>query len=158
MGVCSRCGAPKESTRGRKWCDVCRSTRREHEAAQKRAERQRHAEHYAESKRRFAEAHPDYNRDYLRLYHTGLTRDQYETLLVAQGGVCAICRQPETKRMRGGVVALSADHDHSCCDRKRACGKCVRGLLCSRCNRVLGEMNDDIGLLASAIAYLEGGR
>lgn len=52
-----------------------------------------------------------------------LSPDEYEALLEAQGGVCAICGNPPAKRR------LSVDHDH-------ATGK-VRGLLCFRCNRAL---------------------
>jgi hypothetical protein len=85
-----------------------------------------------------------------------MTVDQYDTMYAAQGGLCAICKAPETKQHRGrGVVqSLSVDHDHRCCpERSRSCGKCVRGLLCDRCN--LGRFPDDPSLLRAAADYFE---
>jgi DNA-binding CsgD family transcriptional regulator len=64
----------------------------------------------------------------LRLYH-GASLDQYDAMLTAQGGGCAICG--------GGNPAgraLFVDHDHDCCSSRPACGRCKRGLLCVRCN------------------------
>ena len=85
-----------------------------------------------------------------------LTMDQYQELLDAQDGKCAICRQSETATGRGGTVrALAVDHDHACCPTPRSCGKCVRGLLCNRCNPLLGYAKDDVGILRAALAYLE---
>lgn len=84
----------------------------------------------------------------LSLY--GITIEQYEALLAAQGGVCAIC---------GGVStdgkSLHVDHDHNCCNTRPACGACVRGLLCDLCNRAIGSMQDDPARLRAAAAYLE---
>jgi hypothetical protein len=81
-----------------------------------------------------------------------ITREFYLEMLAAQGGVCAIC---------GGTSPgqrLSVDHDHACCDRPgSSCGKCVRGLLCSDCNRAIGMMCDDPARLRSAATYLERG-
>ena len=71
-----------------------------------------------------------------------VTDDEYAELLERQGGVCAICRQPESVPGR----SLAVDHDH-------ATGA-VRGLLCGRCNRALGYFRDDPALLAAAITYL----
>jgi hypothetical protein len=67
----------------------------------------------------------------------------------SQNGVCKICGEPEKYKNR-----LSVDHDHSCCPGITSCGKCIRGLLCSNCNRVLGQVNDDKGLLQKMIDYL----
>ena len=82
----------------------------------------------------------------LRQY--GLTPEQYEAMLAAQGGVCAICGQPETARNRSGQLrALSVDHDHGT-------GR-IRGLLCASCNRGIGYLGDDLATLAAAMKYLE---
>lgn len=76
----------------------------------------------------------------------GITLQDYEDMLRAQGGVCAIC---------GGVESnpkfnrLSVDHCHDT--------GAVRGLLCNRCNRALGLLNDDAILLRKAISYLRRG-
>jgi hypothetical protein len=60
-----------------------------------------------------------------------------------------MCRKPE----RGGRQ-LAVDHDHACCaTRMRSCGRCVRGLLCSECNRVLGFF-EDVARVAAVNAYL----
>jgi len=78
-----------------------------------------------------------------------LTRDDYVDLEKSQNGVCKICGQPEKYKNR-----LSIDHDHSCCPGYGSCGKCIRGLLCSNCNRVLGQVNDNKILLQKMIDYL----
>ncbi|GGP31473.1 hypothetical protein GCM10010501_72640 [Streptomyces libani subsp. rufus] len=81
----------------------------------------------------------------------GITAEDYEALLEAQGGACAICREPCTTGNR-----LSVDHDHECCPGRRSCGKCIRGLLCTRCNPGIGYFRDNVELLRRAVAYLEG--
>lgn len=69
----------------------------------------------------------------------GITIEDYEEVLEAQGGVCAICKKPETSTnaKTGLVYPLAQDHNHSCCPGKKTCGECRRGLLCTRCNNVL---------------------
>jgi hypothetical protein len=88
-----------------------------------------------------------------------LTRDQltdaeYEAMLVAQKGVCAICGCPQASVRfvdKNGDEktrhALYVDHCH-------ASGR-IRGLLCSHCNSGLGFFRDSIESLTNAIAYLE---
>jgi hypothetical protein len=77
----------------------------------------------------------------------GITEIQYYRLLESQNNACAICGRCETKSVQGVVVALSVDHDHYT-------GK-VRGLLCSKCNFILGNAEDNIETLESAINYLK---
>lgn len=81
----------------------------------------------------------------LRQY--GLTEATYQELLQSQGCVCAICRRPETVSERGKVRRLTVDHCH-------VTGR-VRGLLCSRCNILLGYAKDDATVLLAASIYLE---
>lgn len=67
----------------------------------------------------------------------GITVEQYDLMLAAQQGRCAICDKPPTKR------ALAVDHCH-------ATGV-VRALLCSPCNTSLGGYE---AVRDSAPAYL----
>lgn len=79
----------------------------------------------------------------LKSYH--LTEETYNQMLTAQESKC-ICGRVITD---SGSLPSSAtiDHDHSCCPRQGSCGKCVRGILCRRCNSVLGLLEPDPGLL-----------
>jgi len=76
----------------------------------------------------------------------GITPEQYDAMLVTQGGVCAICGRPETSVCGGKVRSLAVDHDHRT-------GK-VRALLCGDCNTVLGRADDSPERLEKAAAYL----
>lgn len=76
-----------------------------------------------------------------------ISPEQYDEMLARQGGVCAICKQPEKAKHKGKVRRLSVDHNHKN-------GK-VRSLLCSDCNRAIGMMGDDVDRLRAAIKYLK---
>lgn len=69
-----------------------------------------------------------------------LTVEQYNEMLFKQNNKCKICNKQDTKK-------LAVDHCHST-------GK-VRGLLCFRCNAMLGASNDDINILKQGILYLQ---
>jgi hypothetical protein len=86
-----------------------------------------------------------------RLRQFGITAGALSDMFARQGGACAICLSPES-----GWSDWHIDHDHGCCPGAGSCGECVRGLLCGRCNIMLGHAKDDPDLLASAITYLRG--
>ena len=73
----------------------------------------------------------------------GLTKVQYQGMLDAQHGCCAICKRPSSSFSR----PLGVDHNHST-------GK-VRALLCGQCNSGLGMFRDDTTCMRNAIEYLE---
>ena len=101
-------------------------------------------------KRKRANASPKRRRVYIRKYRLrtryGLSLGTYNKMLVAQEGVCAICRFPETAHRKGTIVEFAVDHDHST-------GR-VRGLLCRSCNLGLGRFKDSPRLLLAALEYL----
>lgn len=81
-----------------------------------------------------------------------ITPEQYANLLESQGGRCAVQACGATEP--GGQGGWHVDHDHACCPGKTSCGRCVRGLLCARCNPMLGFARDDTAVLLSAADYL----
>jgi DNA-directed RNA polymerase subunit RPC12/RpoP len=71
----------------------------------------------------------------------GIKQADYERMLEAQGGVCAICKKPPKK------IHLNVDHDHKT--------KRIRGLLCPNCNRRLIGRFRNATLFRIAAEYLE---
>jgi hypothetical protein len=91
--------------------------------------------------------HPHYTKQ-RKWRAAGVDAPRYQEMLREQGGVCAICAQPERApdKASGKTKDLAIDHDHVT--------GAIRALLCSNCNRGLGLFNDDDALLAKAQAYV----
>ena len=83
-------------------------------------------------------------------YMYGLEHGTYDILIESQEGLCAICKRHQSDLDKN----LCIDHDHSCCSGEKSCGKCIRGLICQKCNLGLGNFNDSIAILEMAIKYL----
>lgn len=130
-GVCSVCGSTKIARNG-KYGFVCVVARRE-------AQRRFRSANPEKVKQQRNAARVDWRskQDQMR-FRFGMNFDDYEAMLAAQDGGCAICKRPP----REGERRFAIDHDHSCCPGGygRTCGKCVRGLLCHRCNLGLGYL------------------
>jgi hypothetical protein len=97
--------------------------------------------------RNFRNSHPDYNhvRNLQRRY--GLSADEYQTLLANHNFACGICKV-EISYALGykGKRSVVVDHNHETGD--------VRGILCSKCNLVLGHARESTEILYQAIVYL----
>jgi hypothetical protein len=136
---CKVCGVDfKPPTSGHVYCDSCadEAKRRTHESAWR--------SYRSRNRARTRKAKSVYD---LKKY--GLTWADYESMLAAQDGKCAICNEPGSGG-RGIQRLLAIDHCH-------ATGR-VRGLLCHRCNGALGMVRDRICVLKKAIEYLEASR
>ena len=115
------------------------------------------------NKKRWKLAHPEaYKADYMRTNakrdktweRYKITSEERAWRLLAQGGRCEICK---TILHDKGEM----DHDHACCDKHGSCGLCLRGILCSRCNRILGSIETgnwdvEIPAMTRYIALYEG--
>lgn len=105
-------------------------------ASEARAAAQARREAKAKAEARRARNHARYVE---RTY--GLAPGEYDRMLAAQDGRCAICaKQPRTKR-------LSVDHDHRT-------GR-VRALLCQPCNRGLRSFEFDYIPAQQAAIYVQ---
>lgn len=80
-----------------------------------------------------------------RMVKYKLSNTEFLKKLSDQNGSCALCNED---------VPLHIDHDHSCCVSRPTCGKCTRGLLCHRCNIMLGFIEKS-KLLPTIEEYLQ---
>jgi len=141
--TCTKCGVSQSvgqfaHRRGAKdglasWCRTCsKKNSRDHYLRNREKYLGRHREwHRANDGGHWAQTKTLYS----------VTKEQYQLLLRTQNGVCAICRCVPGKRH------LHIDHCHES-------GK-IRGLLCGNCNRGIGYLRDDVGILRLALVYLE---
>lgn len=130
--VCSSCAETKppeefHATRG-----ACRSCVR---AYHRRYRVENHARVRAREKRKW-----------LRVGY-GVTDSDVGDRIEAQGGGCAICREPLTRWGRVG------EPGSACVDHNHTTGT-LRGVLCRRCNSGLGSFRDNPEIMAAAIKYL----
>lgn len=96
----------------------------------KEAAKRRSRKHYAENKARHVDS---------KLRRTyGISLEERDRMLAAQGGKCAIvgCARP----------ARDVDHNHTT--------GAIRAMLCSRCNRVIGMLGEDAGLCDGVSGYM----
>lgn len=111
-------------------------------------DRQKERAYQREYQKKWRAKNPNKARSKNLRYNFGISTKQYETLLLSQRGVCAICQQPETARAKNGKVKrLAVDHDHKT-------GR-IRGLLCNNCNIGIGAFGDNDEHMRSAVAYIQ---
>ncbi|MFZ4638618.1 MAG: endonuclease VII domain-containing protein [Pirellulales bacterium] len=92
------------------------------------------------------ECKKEYNRkDHLKRRYN-LSVEEYDDILISQGGTCALCNRESAKNPHNQNGKLYVDHDH-------VTGK-VRGLLCNAHNTALGLIGDNIDGLERVYMYL----
>jgi dCMP deaminase len=142
--VCDDCNKPlkrkskKKSRDGKRRCKSCLGKKSNCDR------RQKYAADGTSAHQVYAKDNIKYqirNRDRYLKNTYGISLELFDVMLERQGGVCAICKQTEDDGKH-----LSVDHDHSTGD--------VRGLLCQKCNRAIGSLQDDISIIRSASLYL----
>jgi hypothetical protein len=157
MRVCSKCHFEKpvsefsvtDKATGlrRAWCKPCESARVRAYYASNAQYREKAKANSLTQAKAHPERRPAYTRRALLKRKYGLTEQQYDALLAAQGGRCALCgadnhgRTGESGRHDGLRKWLAdswpVDHDHK--------DGHVRGLICQKCNVRLGAYE---GLMA----------
>ena len=161
------------------YCRSCGKEYREKNKDRLRAYRKDRADRIRETNRNFRKRHPDRVAAGLKKYFSklrikepekyaamklvdtlrpfGLTPEKYLKMTKIQENRCAVCRCEKNIYGKGDHCRWSVDHDHNCSAghrKERACPLCVRGLLCHRCNLMLGYAEDRPEVLARAIQYL----
>lgn len=86
----------------------------------------------------------------MRAWRHGMKIGDLYAMYARQRGRCYLCKV----RLAADLVGAVIDHDHSCCDTKPGCGKCVRGIACARCNILIGMAKDSPELLRRAATNL----
>lgn len=92
---------------------------------------------------RYNKKYREKRKEFLLKKRFGISLDEYNLLFSEQEGCCAICGAHQSELSK----SLAVDHCHSS-------GK-IRGLLCIPCNVGIGNLQEKIEILESAIKYLD---
>ena len=144
--ICTKCGLTKplsdfyknksKSTGYEAACKIChRSQVRENELKNHEKYKAYHRDYYRKNKEKHRNNH-------LKARY-GIDSDHWQNLFDSQKGCCAACGIHQSKLRR----TLDTDHNHFTGE--------VRGLLCSRCNVLIGQADEDVILLKILVRYLE---
>jgi hypothetical protein len=85
------------------------------------------------------------NRNSSLIKKFGISLQEIDLIIARQGNKCLICDREFSKFSR--LTSPHVDHNHST--------GMFRGVICGRCNVGLGHFEDSVGLLKSAVGYLE---
>jgi len=154
LKVCTKCGIGYPSTLEyfykyqrmknglHSWCKECfKEDVKKYQEKNKKYYKKYHKEYYREwykknknrisilFKKKYKENIKNY-KDKILQRTFGISLEEYNQMLEEQNGVCAICKCEEKTKVQGNIRCLSIDHNHDTGE--------IRGLLCNRCNKLLG--------------------
>ena len=138
--ICTVCGTTKELDGFYNHASGKHGKHSQCKDCRKSAERSRYAENSSEIlEQQKSKDRVDRERERYFFNKYGLSLEEIQLMIAIQDHKCAICKKK---------TDLVVDHCHST--------DVVRGMLCQKCNRALGQFDDDVSILASAIVYLTG--
>lgn len=95
---------------------------------------------------KYRKENPEKIRDTKLRQAYGVGSDYFDAKLKEQGGVCAVCRRNVKSIWRGKETHMALDHDHTT--------KEPRGVLCIKCNRALGLLEDNHQSIINLADYI----
>lgn len=155
---CSKCEIQKSLDKFDKWkngpggyypsCKECKNKIKESWRKRFPEKHLQHSRNYYKKNRTkviaettaYTKSHPEIRRKIALKHQYGISIETYKTMEISQDGKCAICLKVPINHV------LFVDHCHTTLK--------VRGLLCRKCNAVLGMCNDNQEILQSSINYL----
>lgn len=96
-----------------------------------------------ETTKKYRDANPSKIKNLVLKDRYNITIDDYNLILKIQDNKCAVCYIDKNSLKRD----LDVDHNHIT--------NKVRGLLCGKCNKALGLLNDSVFILENLITYLK---
>lgn len=82
-----------------------------------------------------------------------LSYKRFMKIISRQDWSCAVCKT----KLYENINELCIDHNHLCCDKAESCGKCIRGILCRKCNMAEGLLKSDISIIENLLVYVRNG-
>jgi len=140
---CKKCGIEANTAEELDFFPVDTSSKHGRRNKCKKCFREGRQEYSRNYSREWFRRNPDKSRNSMLKQYYGITLDDYDKMLFAQEGECAVCNRHHTESKK----PLYVDHCHTT--------GAVRGLLCHTCNSGIGMLNDDLDMLYSACEYLE---
>lgn len=133
---CKPCHVARNQAAERRWAEK----NPEAYSARRAEQARRWREKNGASPKRWARS----GRDSYLMRTYGISLADYDAMLAAQGGGCAICGRTDSGSAQS--APLRVDHCHE--------SGAVRGLLCDPCNNGIGRLGDTAEALERALNYL----
>lgn len=97
--------------------------------------------------KRYRDSNPEKIRDCKLRQAYGVGVEYFDAKLREQDGKCAVCGCDRKVIWRGREVRMALDHDHI--------SNKPRGILCIKCNRALGLLEENIESMQNMIDYIK---
>jgi hypothetical protein len=95
--------------------------------------------------REWTRKNPRKLKEYNLRWRYGLTLEEFDAIIASQNDACAVCFRPFNHDPQKRDIVVDHNHDT---------GQ-MRGIVCAKCNAILGRVDRDVEILKRAVAYLE---